>query len=29
VVAAVVWRTGLSGAPPDVTRSLGSDRWSF
>jgi hypothetical protein len=35
VEAAVAWRTGQSGAPPDtfrcashVTRSLGSDRWS-
>jgi hypothetical protein len=35
VEAAVVWRTGQSGAPPDtvrcashVTRSLGFDRWS-
>jgi hypothetical protein len=34
-VAAVAWRTGQSGAPPDtvrcashVTRSLGFDRWS-
>jgi hypothetical protein len=36
VKAAVAWRTGQSGAPPDtvrcashVTRPLGSDRWSF
>jgi hypothetical protein len=36
VEAAVAWRTGQSGAPPDnvwcashVTRSLGFDRWSF
>jgi hypothetical protein len=35
VEAAVAWRTGQSGAPPDsvrcashVTRPLGSDRWS-
>jgi hypothetical protein len=35
VEAAVAWRTGQSGAPPDivrcashVTQSLGSDRWS-
>jgi hypothetical protein len=34
--AAVVWRTGQSGAPPDtvrcashVTQPLGFDRWSF
>jgi hypothetical protein len=36
VEAAVAWRTGQSGAPPDtvrcashVTRPLGFDRWSF
>jgi hypothetical protein len=36
VKAAVAWRTGQSGAPPDtvrcashVTRPLYSDRWSF
>jgi hypothetical protein len=36
VEAAIAWRTGQSGAPPDtvrcashVTRSLGFDRWSF
>jgi hypothetical protein len=36
VEAAVAWRTGQSGVPPDtvrcashVTRSLGSDRWSY
>jgi hypothetical protein len=35
VEAAVAWRTGQSGAPPDtvrcashVTRLLGSDHWS-
>jgi hypothetical protein len=36
VEAAVTWRTGQSGAPPDivrcashVTQPLGFDRWSF
>jgi hypothetical protein len=36
VKAAVAWRTGQSGAPPDtvrcashVTRPLGFDHWSF
>jgi hypothetical protein len=35
VEAAIAWRTGQSGAPPDtvrcashVTRPMGSDRWS-